>query len=544
MSVSISTYWRTVRHLKPIQIWGRIWNHLPRPGPRRIIGLVPRPMVRTWKVGVVREAEMEGPRTFRLLNQKRVLMPGEWEPAGTSRLWKYHLHYFNDLNAKGAEKRRKWHKNLITSWIQENPPGQGTGWEPYPTSRRIANWVKYFCHRQPAESEWLDSLAVQADWLSKRLEWHLLGNHLVANAKALLFAGLYFQGEEAERWRKKGSAVLEQQIQEQVLADGGHFELSPMYHLLILEDFIDIAWIHGRFGKPRPRYLEETIKKMLRWSMVMRHPDGEIPFFNDACMGVAPKPKTLEQYAKKIGLKKKPEKPKRVEYLKNSGYVRLQKGNATLFADLGEIGPSYQPGHAHADTFSFELSLEKKRVVVNGGTSVYGDSRDRSRQRGSMAHSTAVVDGIDSSEMWATFRVGRRAHILRRRVWSEPGQVAAEGSHDGYRHLMGRPRLERKWCLQPKALYVNDRILCPKKHRLESILILGNRLRPHKKTNQSVVISSPSKKVLCTVRAENDTVCYLEPTTWHPEFNLAIPTWRLRFASSKPSHENRFSIRW
>jgi hypothetical protein len=39
---------------------------------------------------------------------------------------------------------------------------------------------------------------MQVRFLRKRLEVHLLGNHLFANAKALVFAGLYFSGDEAE----------------------------------------------------------------------------------------------------------------------------------------------------------------------------------------------------------------------------------------------------------------------------------------------------------------------------------------------------------
>lgn len=66
----------------------------------------------------------------------------EVQLENASRLWNYHLHYFDDLVAVGWQERRKWHQHLIRDWIRKNPPGQGTGWEPYPLSRRVVNWIK------------------------------------------------------------------------------------------------------------------------------------------------------------------------------------------------------------------------------------------------------------------------------------------------------------------------------------------------------------------------------------------------------------------
>ena len=35
------------------------------------------------------------------------------------------------------------------------------------------------------------------------------------------------------------------------------------------------------------------------------------------------------------------------------------------------IGPNYQAGHSHADTFNFELVVKNKPIVVDRGTSTY-----------------------------------------------------------------------------------------------------------------------------------------------------------------------------
>ena len=460
MAVSISTYWHTVRHLKPIQIWGRIWNRMPKPGPGRVSGMVPRQVVGTWRTSVFKKAELEGPRTFRILNQKRTLKRGKWEPTGAARLWKYHLHYFDDLNAKGAEKRRKWHRGLITAWILENPPGQGTGWEPYPTSRRIVNWVKYFYRGLRAETEWLDSLATQADWLSRRLEWHLLGNHLLANAKALVFAGSYFEGTKARSWQEKGMRILEEQISEQILPDGGHEERSPMYQALILEDILDLM----QLGRLCPDLRARTdrwmgiVGKMLDWLLAMTHPDGGISFFNDAAEGMAGRVSDLTRYAAGMGIRGDKRRGARaMQKAGGSGYFRLKAGPAMVIGDLAPLGPDHLPAHGHADTLSFEMSLGPRRVFVNVGTSEYGSGVRRQWERGTEAHNTVCLNGVNSSETWDGFRVGKRAQVFRRRA----GDREAEGGHDGYEHLPGRNLHRRRWKLSRHQLLVEDEVSPP-----------------------------------------------------------------------------------
>ena len=154
-----------------------------------------------------------------------------------------------------STKRHPWHLALLQRWVNENPPGHGNGWEPYPTSLRIVNWIKWsltFATKPggvPAvlPPACLQSLAVQARWLSSRLEHHLLGNHLFANAKALVYAGAFFVGPEADRWRHLGLRLLARELDEQILPDGGHFERSPMYHAILLEDVLDLINLAGAY---------------------------------------------------------------------------------------------------------------------------------------------------------------------------------------------------------------------------------------------------------------------------------------------------------
>ena len=91
----------------------------------------------------MRPPSLIGPRAFDLLNDTHELAANRpWRVSGASRLWNYHLHYFDDLVSHGFEDRRKWHGDLIRDWIGENPVGVEPAWEPYPISRRIVNWIK------------------------------------------------------------------------------------------------------------------------------------------------------------------------------------------------------------------------------------------------------------------------------------------------------------------------------------------------------------------------------------------------------------------
>ena len=299
-------YFHTLRYLKPGQILGRLVFRIARRKPDLRPAPALRPASGTW-IPCARKSSMSGATTFCFLSMERSLSAAtDWNHADWPKLWLYNLHYFDDLNADGAGVRLAWHQALIARWIKENPPAAGNGWEPYPVSLRIANWVKWVGAGNALGADALQSLAVQARWLMRRLEWHLLGNHLLADAKALVFAGTFFSGPEADAWREQGLAILRREHAEQILRDGGHFERSPMYHSIILEDLLDLIQLAARFPGLMDSALVAQWRRraagMLNWLAARTHPDGEIAFFNDAAIGIAPPAAALAAYAAALGL--------------------------------------------------------------------------------------------------------------------------------------------------------------------------------------------------------------------------------------------------
>lgn len=465
-SSRVPRLWHTVRHLRAVQIYGRAWHRLHRPRVDDSPAPPPAVVRDRWR-GCARAASMLSAQRFRFLNDEHEIAGDDWNSTALPKLWLYNLHYFDDLNADDAAARLAWHRDLIRQWIAANPPAAGNGWEPYCLSLRIVNWVKWCCAgdtvTDPAlRRSVLNSLATQARYLRGRLERHLLGNHLWANYKALLFAGAFFDGAEAERWRGVGLRGLRAEIDEQILADGGHFERSPMYHAILLEDLLDLvqlaALFPGAFPERDVELWRQRASRMLGWLAVMTHPDGGIAFFNDAAHGIAPTLAQLQAYARLLGVAVPAACDDALQVLPVSGYVRLQCGPAVLIADVGEIGPAYLPGHAHADTLSFELSLGGRRVLVNAGTSRYDIGAERLWQRGTASHNTVEIDDADSSEVWSSFRVARRAHPLAVEHGRNDEGLWLSAAHDGYRRLKGRPLHRRRWVLQAGSLRVEDRI--------------------------------------------------------------------------------------
>ncbi|OLQ86182.1 hypothetical protein BIY22_13050 [Vibrio panuliri] len=469
---------------------------------------------------------------FVFLNEVGILT--DWNCKEKSKLWLYNLHYFDVLNSPGSNNRKKYNQELIENWIDKNSPCIGNGWEPYTLSLRIVNWIKYFLSADFCFEKAEKSLFVQARVLYQSIEYHLLGNHLFANAKALIFAGVYFEGEESKRWLYRGISILDKEISVQVLNDGGHFELSPMYHNIILSDMLDLynlscAYHIEELEKYKER-LKEKIEKMLLFSISLTHPDGEVSFFNDSSIGIAPKTSSLFEYAHKLSLLKK--KLNSTQFVKesncsalsfsDSGYVVIDSPECKLIVDCAKVGPDFIPGHAHADSLSFELSLFGFRVFVNSGTSEYGLTSERLRQRRTSSHNTVVINQVDSSEVWGGFRVAKRAYPIDRSVEQEADKVVVQCSHDGYKRLKHKVIHRRKW-----QCFRNQVIICD---NLEGKLETAEaHYHLHPDINAELVggqvkLVLPNGHVVL-VRS-SDSVRIID-STWHPEFGKCLPNKKL-----------------
>lgn len=241
------------------------------------------------------------------------------------------------------------------------------------------------------------------------MEYHLLGNHLLEDAYSLYIGAIYF-GDE--RMWKKASALLRKLLDEQVLNDGVHYEQSPMYHCILLDRLLDVYNIstsNPHFGQKQKdfnAFLKGMATAMLGHLESITYKDGNYPLFNDAAEGIAPTPKEIKDYAKRLGLEWQSIPLGECEYRK------MQENDFEAFVDVGGIAANYQPGHSHADALNYELRIGGKPFIVDTGISTYDKTPRRQYERSTAVHNTVTIDGKDSAEVWGGFRVGRRSDVV------------------------------------------------------------------------------------------------------------------------------------
>jgi uncharacterized heparinase superfamily protein len=379
----------------------------------------------------------------------------DWAARGMSRLWRYNLHYFDYL--LDDDLTHDFRASLIDDWIAHNPPGTTDAWDAYPLSLRIVNWIKYFSVRAEGSAlprHWLVSLYSQAKWLQCNFEYHLLGNHLLKNAVALLFAGALFDGREPDGWLRRGWRCFASEVAEQFLADGGHYERSPMYHALCLADCLDVLSLTAQPPVAAHVAPDPALRARIRGAAVFLRDiccsDGEIPLFNDAAFGIAPAPRVVFAHARRVLAEdlggEFAAEPQRCELIdkRASGYFGFRHGSDWLLVDCGPIGPDHQPGHAHCDTLSYELAFDGARVIVDSGVYDYEAGAHRLASRSTSSHNTVMIDGCEQSEIWGTFRVARRARPVSAVLRAAGRGVTFAGAHDGYRRLPGNPVHHRR----------------------------------------------------------------------------------------------------
>jgi len=267
----------------------------------------------------------------------------------------------------------------------------------------------------------------------------------------------------------------------------------------------------------------------------MRHPDGDIALFNDAAFDQARRPHELFAYAARFGLAVR-EPQSGVERLPSSGYVRLERGPWVALFDMAEVGASYIPGHAHADTLSLELSFAGMRLVTNGGTSVYAPGPLREFERATCAHATLEIDGQNSSEVWASFRVGRRARVLEADTHEIDGKLFAAAAHDGYRFLFGRPEHKRGIAMDGERLEISDTVSGRGRHRIAVRFPLHPALTNVDQRANGWLISTPDGFV--NIRVAGPGTPSIETGAFAPTFgvrqNRQVLTWR--FEGLLPFH--------
>ena len=437
----------TVRTLRFIQVYYQLWYRIK---PLFVhYNKNPFPINEwkkmKWKDGICNPKSYLGNNSFKFINIEHSFEGKiNWNLSTYKKLWTYNLNYFDFLNQESLSKEEGL--TLIYQFMDAYTYVID-GKESYPTALRLINWIKFISRHQIEDPYIFGVIHADSQRLCNNLEYHLLGNHLLENAFALWFSAHLFNDS---RYFKIAKRLLKRELEEQILTDGGHFELSPMYHQLMLCRVLDCIYLaklnSNKFTIDMYPILMQKASKMLSWLENITYTNGEIPLVNDSANKIAPDSNSLFSYCEKLQISSAHLK------LSASGYRMVKTPNYELLMDVGQIGASYQPGHAHADTFNFELNINNNPVFIDTGTSTYNISTVRSKERSTQAHNTIMVNDKNSSMVWSGFRVAKRANVL---IEKEIEQ-SIQATHDGYLNMGVLHR--RTWAWSPNKISIIDHL--------------------------------------------------------------------------------------
>lgn len=387
---------------------------------------------------------------------RTIAMPGkiDWNApslAPKDQLWRMNLHYMEYLEEVDDVRFSK----LIAEWIAANPGGRRGAWKDswnsYALSLRVVVWMQECARRRLTTAGIAESLAAQLAFLEDNLETDIGGNHLIKNIKALIWASAFFVGAEADRWRRLGLSLLDQELKVQILPDGVHYERSPSYHGQI---FADLLECRHALRNSAPPALDAALRAMALATADLAHPDGMIAPFNDAGLHMAYSPgECLDVYERLFG--ERPQ-PRAFFALTAAGYFGRRDARQYLIADCGRVAPDSLPAHAHGDILSFEWSVAGERIIVDPGVFEYIAGPRRAAARAASSHNTLCLEGADQADFFGAFRCGRRPNVEVREVLAGPDKLILEGSHDGF-----APRHVRRIEASADSLVIFDRLDSP-----------------------------------------------------------------------------------
>lgn len=409
MFAKLSRLFHTLRYIKVIQWYYQLWYRIKK----RFISIHWYNKYLKESLGSIdvkgmnflqsKQTEYLGNNGFELIGLKHTFEGTvDWNYQRHGKLWNYNLQYFGYLldESISSGERLRLLKDFSEQLLSDNIKP-----EPYPVSLRVVN-ILVFHTRYPIKDDViLEALYKQIDYLSNNLEYHLLANHLLENAYSLFIASIYLENKQLfEKARK----VLLDQLDEQILSDGGHYEGSPMYQSILLSKLFMCIEVGRKAIWDMADvliFLEVKASQMLGWINEYSFPDGSWALMNDAAEQVAPTSQSLNDAAKILKISAAKTK------LSSSGFRKISGKDWELLIKTGPVQPSYQPGHVHADITSFCLWYKGRHVIVDKGISTYAVSAQRNEERATISHNTICFDKNNQSDVWGGFRIGKRAEV-------------------------------------------------------------------------------------------------------------------------------------
>jgi uncharacterized heparinase superfamily protein len=232
----------------------------------------------------------------------------------------------------------------------------------------------------------------------------------------------------------RAARLLDQELDRQILADGGHISRNPRAGLELLLDLLPLRQTYVNLSFDLPARLIASIDRMYPALRFFRHQGGELALFNGATTTLATELMSVLRYDETAGAPFKA--------LPHMGYQRLAVANTVILADTGVPLSTEMSRTAHAGCLSFEMSSGRYRYIINSGAPRYAGEHYRQLSRATAAHSTLTLNDTSSSRISKSTVSGPVfadgvSEVLLERHDSGEGAEGLTAAHDGYLDLFG-----------------------------------------------------------------------------------------------------------
>ncbi|WP_226950036.1 alginate lyase family protein [Rhodococcus rhodochrous] len=378
----------------------------------------------------------------------------------------------------------------LDSWIAANPPGRGIAWrgafEAGIRAISVAVALQGLRHSpRLTVARFRAVVCMLAEsarrcWAERSL-YSSANNHLIGELAGLATVALLFPDlRPSPRWERDAVTALCAEADRQILPDGSGAEQAVGYQMFTAELLLLVAEMLRRRDGYAPVLLTNAITRSARYLAAVVGDHDPAPRYGDDDEGFALRldaspVRTVRDHLGLVGAAlgipdairagtrspaagwldaptKATEDVLRGEpfgsfHAPDGGLVVLRSGRRRITMDVGPLGYLSIAAHGHADALAVTLSADGHELVGHPGvTSYYGHPDWRSAHRGTRAHPTASVDGLDQSVIGGAFLWRQHARVHTHSVDTAAGFVDAE--HDGYLRL-DEPVVHRRWLIAP-----------------------------------------------------------------------------------------------
>ncbi len=186
------------------------------------------------------------------------------------------------------------------------------------------------------------------------------------------------------------SRKLSDELQRQILPDGGHISRNPGALIELLIDLLPLRQTFAARNIAPPPALLNAIDRMMPMLRFFRHGDGSVALFNGMSGTPSDLIATLLAYDDTHGAP--------MASMPHTGFQRLDAGQMTVIIDTGPPPPPSVSQDAHAGCLSFEMSSGTSRIVINCGMPSTGRDNWRAFARSTAAHSTLTCHETSSCQ--------------------------------------------------------------------------------------------------------------------------------------------------